>query len=98
MANCTERTLRELFSDNLSDSEVKESKFKAEVVNKDSSSEVKVSDGETTITVTFAPDTNKLFANTAVMGARLTFYNLEKQGPQSLIFSNSSVHMCASMI
>ena len=83
MANCTERTLRELFSDNLSDSEVKESKFKAEVVNKDSSSEVKVSDGETTVTISFAPDTNKRFANMAVMGARLTFFKLEKQSTKA---------------
>ena len=93
MANCVDRTLRDIFSDDLSDSEVKESKFKAEVVNKDSSSEVKVSDGDTTITVTFAPDANKRFANMAVLGARLTFFKLEKQGPQNLIFSKTSYMM-----
>ena len=93
MANCTERTLRDMFSDNLSDSEVKESKFTAEVVNKDSTSEVKVSDGETTITVSFAPDTNKRFANMAVVGARLTFFKLEKQSAQTLIFSKTSYMM-----
>lgn len=93
MANCVERALRDLFSDDLSDSDVKESKFEAEVVNRDSNSEVKVTDGETTATVSFAPDSNKRFANLAVVGARLVFFKLEKQSAQSLIFGKTSYLM-----
>ena len=40
MANCVERKLVELFSDDLSDSEVRESKVKAEVTHKSSNTEV----------------------------------------------------------
>ena len=93
MASCVDRTIQDLFSNDLSDSEVKKSKFKAEVVNscyKDSSSFVKVSDGDTTITVTFAPDANKNYRKMAVLGARFTFFRLEKQGHQNLIFSKTS--------
>ena len=77
MANCVERTIRDIFSDNLSDSDAKDSKFKAEVVNRDSNSEVKVTDGETTATISFAPDSNKRFFNMAVPGAKLIFFKLE---------------------
>ena len=69
MANCVERKLVELFSDDLSDSEVRESKVKAEVTHKSSNTEVKVSDGNTTATILFAPDANKRFANMAEVGA-----------------------------
>ena len=88
-----ERSLRNLFSDDLTDSEVKESKFKGEVVSKDTSSEVKVTDGETTVTISFAPDSNKRFANMAVVGAKLIFFKLEKQSAQKLIFSRTSYLM-----
>ena len=93
MANCTERTLLEILSDDLSDSEVKDSKVKAEVVNKDSSNEVKVTDGESTVTVTFAPDCNKRFANLATVGTKLIFFKLEKQSAQNLIFTKTSYLM-----
>ena len=93
MANCIERTLQQLFSDDISDSEVKESKFKAEVISRDSNSEVKVSDGEATATVTFAPEANKRYSAMAVVGARLTFFKVEKQSAQSLVFNRTSYMM-----
>ena len=77
-------------SNQLSDSELKDTKFEAEVISKDSNSQVKVTNRESTVTVTFAPDCNKRFENLAKVGANLKFYNLEKKSAQELIFTNGS--------
>ena len=98
MANCVERKLVELFSDDLSDSEVRESKVKAEVTHKSSNTEVKVSDGNTTATIFFAPDANKRFANMAEVGASFTFFKLEKQSAQTLIFTKTSYMMAEKSV
>ena len=86
----TERTLQQIMSNQLSDSELKDTKFEAEVISKDSNSQVKVTNRESTVTVTFAPDCNKRFENLAKVGANLKFYNLEKKSAQELIFTNGS--------
>ena len=90
MANCVDRKISELLTQDLPDSEVKESKFKAEVTSKESSSCVKVSDGESTASISFAPGTNKRYENMARVGAVCTFYKLERQNGENLVFTRSS--------
>ena len=61
------------------------------VIAKDNNSDVKVTDGNTTATISFAPNTNKRFANVAVVDAKITFFKLQKQSAQTLIFTKARI-------
>ena len=93
MANCVMRSLNDLLFSNLSDNDIRESKVQAVVIAKDNNSDVKVTDGNTTATISFAPNTNKRFANVAVVDAKITFFKLQKQSAQTLIFTKASYLM-----
>ena len=89
MALCTERSLTDILSGDITDAEISNSKFTA-LISAKHQHQIQVSDGENEATVTFQDTQNKKFINWCEVGSSIVFYKLEFHQDNCLIFTKKS--------